>query len=72
MAHRDLGFEMLGKIIEDAGDLAVVASAPTMEGRLMYMVLAPSPKAMILKKAKDEEKAKAKKAADKSESEEES
>lgn len=67
MAHRDLGFEMLERIIQDAGDLAVVASAPTMEGRLMYMVLAPSPKAMILKKAKEEEKAKAQKAAEKKE-----
>ena len=56
MAHRDIGFEMLNRIIQDVGELAVVSSQPAMEGRLLYMVLSPSPKAMTFKKAKDEER----------------
>jgi translation initiation factor IF-3 len=60
MAHRDIGFEMLKRIISDVGDLAVVTSPPAMEGRLLYMVLAPSPKAVVLMRAKEEERNKAK------------
>jgi translation initiation factor IF-3 len=58
MAHKDIGLEMLNRISKDAGDLAVVAAPPLMEGRLLQMVLAPSPKALVLKRAKDEERAK--------------
>lgn len=56
MAHRDIGMEMLNRIVQDAGDLAVVASTPLMEGRLLHMVLNPSPKALVLKRAKDEKR----------------
>ena len=56
MAHRDIGFEMLQRIIQDAGELATVSSPPMMEGRLLYMVLAPSPKAMVIMRAKEEER----------------
>lgn len=56
MAHRDIGFEMLQRIIEEAGDMAVVASKPAMEGRLLYMVLAPSPKAMVIKRSREEQR----------------
>ena len=56
MAHRDIGFEMLERIIKEVGELATVASRPSMEGRLLYMVLAPSSKAMVQKRAKDEER----------------
>jgi translation initiation factor IF-3 len=56
MAHRDIGFEMLQRIIQDAGELASVSSPPMMEGRLLYMVLAPSPKAMVIMRAKEEER----------------
>jgi len=58
MAHKDLGMEMLERITKDAGDLATVGSAPLMEGRLLQMVLAPSPKALVIKRAKDEEREK--------------
>jgi translation initiation factor IF-3 len=58
MVHKDIGLEMLNCISKDAGDLAVVAAPPLMEGRLLQMVLAPSPKALVLKRAKDEERAK--------------
>lgn len=58
MVYKDIGLEMLNCISKDAGDLAVVAAPPLMEGRLLQMVLAPSPKALVLKRAKDEERAK--------------
>jgi translation initiation factor IF-3 len=62
MAHKDLGGEMLGRITKDAGDLATVATPPLMEGRMLQMVLAPSPKALVIKRAKDEEREKNKEA----------
>ncbi len=65
MAHRNIGFEMLDRIIREIDDLAVVASQPAMEGRLLYMVLAPSPKALIFKRAKDEKRNQAKEKKDK-------
>ncbi|HOX44704.1 MAG TPA: translation initiation factor IF-3 [Myxococcota bacterium] len=58
MAHKDIGLEMLNRISKDAGDLAVIAAPPLMEGRLLQMVLAPSPRALVIKRAKDEERAK--------------
>lgn len=58
MAHKDLGLEMLERITKDAGDLATVGSPPLMEGRMLQMVLAPSPKALVIKRAKDEEREK--------------
>jgi hypothetical protein len=38
------------------GEMASVSSRPSMEGRLLYMVLAPSPKAMMVLKAKEEQR----------------
>jgi translation initiation factor IF-3 len=58
MAHKDIGLEMLNRISKDAGDLAVMAAPPLMEGRMLQMVLAPSPRALVIKRAKDEERAK--------------
>ena len=56
MAHKDIGLEMLGRIVRDVGDMATVASEPAMEGRLLQMVLAPSPKALVIKRSKDEQR----------------
>lgn len=56
MAHKDIGLEMLQRIVRDVGDMAAVASEPAMEGRLLQMVLAPSPKALVLKRSKDEQR----------------
>ncbi len=56
MAHKDIGLEMLNRIVRDVGDMATVASEPAMEGRLLQMVLAPSPKALVLKRSKDEQR----------------
>jgi translation initiation factor IF-3 len=56
MAHKDIGLEMLKRIVLDVGDMATVASEPAMEGRLLQMVLAPSPKALVIKRSKDEQR----------------
>jgi len=56
MAHKDIGLEMLKRIVQDVGDMATVASNPAMEGRLLQMVLAPSPRALVLKRSKDEQR----------------
>ena len=56
MAHKDIGMEMLKRIVRDVGDMATVASEPAMEGRLLQMVLAPSPKALVIKRSKDEQR----------------
>lgn len=55
MAHKDIGLEMLHRITRDVGEMATIASEPAMEGRLLQMVMTPSPKALAsLKKSKDE------------------
>ena len=56
MAHKDIGMEMLKRIIGDIGEMATVASEPAMEGRLLQMVLNPSPKALVIKRSKDEKR----------------
>lgn len=60
MAHKDIGVEYLNRISQDVGDMGLVTTPPSMEGRLLHMVLAPSPKALVIKRAKDEERARAK------------
>nr|WP_248827379.1 translation initiation factor IF-3 [Photobacterium sp. GSS17] len=45
MAHQSLGIELLNRIKDDLGDLAVVESFPNkVEGRQMTMMLAPKKK----------------------------
>jgi translation initiation factor IF-3 len=44
MSHRELGQKVLQRIIEDIKDVAVIESVPRMEGRQMFMILAPNPK----------------------------
>jgi translation initiation factor IF-3 len=56
MAHKDIGMEMLQRIVADLGDMATVASEPVMEGRLLQMVLNPSAKALVIKRSKDEKR----------------
>jgi len=56
MAHKNIGMEMLRRIIADLGELATVASEPMMEGRLLHMILTPSPKALVIKRANDEKR----------------
>jgi translation initiation factor IF-3 len=55
MSHRELGQKVLQRIIEDLRDVAVIESAPRMEGRQMFMILAPNPK--MLQSQRDRAKA---------------
>jgi translation initiation factor IF-3 len=41
MAHTELGWKMLQKIVESVQDLANVEGNPRMEGRLLHVVLSP-------------------------------
>ncbi len=61
MSHRELGQKVLQRVIEDLKEVAVIESAPRMEGRLLFMILAPNPR--MLQAQRDRAKAQAEKAA---------
>lgn len=44
IVHKDIGQAVLMKVVGDLKDLAVVEQVPRMEGRQMFMILAPNPK----------------------------
>jgi translation initiation factor IF-3 len=44
MSHRELGQKVLQRVIEDLREVAVIESAPRVEGRQMFMILAPNPR----------------------------
>ncbi|HUP19514.1 MAG TPA: translation initiation factor IF-3, partial [Gemmatimonadota bacterium] len=44
MAHPENGREVLDDVIEELGDLAILEQAPRMEGRNMFMIVAPNSK----------------------------
>lgn len=44
LAHQEIGRKLLDRVAEEAQELAVVERAPAMEGRSMFMILAPSHK----------------------------
>lgn len=51
ITHRELGQALLDDVVKDVKDVGVVEQMPRMEGRQMFMILAPSPK--ILQKARE-------------------
>ncbi len=58
MSHPDQGLSILEKLADDLKDVAVIESAPKMEGRNMHMLIAPLPASAKKKKeaeSKDEE-----------------
>ena len=59
MSHRELGQKVLQEIIEDLKDVAVIESVPRMEGRQMFMILAPNPKMLQAQRSRAEAAAKA-------------
>jgi translation initiation factor IF-3 len=61
MSHRELGQKVLQRVIEDLRETAVIESAPRMEGRQMFMILAPNPR--MLQAQRDPAKAAAEKEA---------
>lgn len=55
ITHRELGQKVLQRVIEDMKEVAVIEAAPRMEGRQMFMILAPNPK--MLQRQRDQAKA---------------
>jgi translation initiation factor IF-3 len=54
-AYPERGHALLMRLVEDLSDLAIVESPPTLDGRNMVMVLAPSKNAGLTKDAKAED-----------------
>jgi translation initiation factor IF-3 len=52
ITHREQGTVILNDVATDLKDVAVVEQAPRMEGRLMFMILAPTPK--VAQKAREQ------------------
>jgi len=44
ITHRELGHKVLERVVSDLKETAVIESAPRMEGRQMFMILAPNPR----------------------------
>ena len=59
MTHRELGQRVLQDIIEDLKDMAVIEAVPRMEGRQMFMILAPNPKMLQAQRSRAEAAARA-------------
>jgi translation initiation factor IF-3 len=51
ITHKELGTAILDDVAKDLKEVAVVEQAPRMEGRLMFMILAPTPK--VAQKARE-------------------
>ncbi len=45
MAHRDLGYKIINRLILDVGDAGLVEFMPRMEGTTLHAIIAPSKKA---------------------------
>jgi translation initiation factor IF-3 len=57
MSHKELGQKVLQRVIEELRDVAVIESAPRVEGRQMFMILAPNPR--MLQASRDRARAQA-------------
>jgi translation initiation factor IF-3 len=51
MAHRELGYKIINRLIQDVGENAVVEFMPRMEGNTLHAILAPGKKEMPKKPA---------------------
>ncbi len=51
ITHRELGQQVLDQVLQDIKDIAQIESAPKMEGRQMFMIVAPTAK--VAQKARD-------------------
>jgi translation initiation factor IF-3 len=63
MAHRDLGYNIINRLILDIGDTGVVEFMPRMEGTTLHAIIAPGKKMMAEKEATSAAANAAKKAA---------
>ena len=44
MAHRELGYAIINRLIQDIGEAGTVEFMPRMEGTILHAILAPSKK----------------------------
>ena len=44
MAHRDLGYGIINRFIQDIGDAGIVEFMPRMEGTILHAIMAPAKK----------------------------
>jgi translation initiation factor IF-3 len=58
LSHRELGSKVLERIVGDLKEVAVIEASARMEGRQMFMILAPNPR--MLQSQRDKAKATAK------------
>ncbi len=60
ITHKEIGQNLLSDVVADLKEAAVIEQAPRMEGRQMFMILAPSPKlkAQIAAAAREREREK--------------
>jgi len=47
MAHRDLGYKIINRLIMDIGDAGIVEFMPRMEGTTLHAIIAPTKKAEV-------------------------
>ncbi len=47
MAHRDLGYKIINRLIMDIGQIGIVEFMPRMEGTTLHAIVAPSKKAEV-------------------------
>jgi translation initiation factor IF-3 len=52
MAHRDLGYKIINRLIQDIGENGVVEFMPRMEGTTLHAIIAPGKKAEVQKPPK--------------------
>jgi translation initiation factor IF-3 len=50
MAHRDLGYKIINRLIMDIGDAGTVEFMPRMEGTTLHAIIAPTKKAEVQEK----------------------
>jgi translation initiation factor IF-3 len=47
MAHRDLGYKIINRLIQDIGEAGTVEFMPRMEGTTLHAIVAPAKKAEV-------------------------
>jgi len=52
ITHREIGQAILSRIAQDLKDIAIVEQSPRLEGRLLFMILAPNPRWLQAQRAK--------------------
>ncbi len=55
LSHRELGTKVLERIVSELKEVAVIEASARMEGRQMFMILAPNPR--MLQSQRDKAKA---------------